>query len=70
VARLFPRALDRRRAIMSRRRVGDAEMAKWFAFRPAAIPIHQTVEVGEAAPGVTVARPRRNDPLPAADYVA
>jgi GT2 family glycosyltransferase len=70
VARLFPRALARRRAIMRRRRVGDAEMAQWFAFRPAAIAIDEMVEAGEAEPGVAASGPRRADPLPAADYVA
>ncbi len=49
---------------------GDAELVKWFSFHPAAIPIGETIYVSEAASGVAVARPRRTDPQPAADYVA
>jgi GT2 family glycosyltransferase len=70
VARLLPRALHRRRLIMSRRRAGDAEMAQWFSFRPMAIPIEDTMEVAAAEPGAAASRPRHADPLPAADYVA
>ena len=70
VTRLLPRALSRRRAIMGRRRVSDAEMANWFSFQPAAIAIDETMEAGEAMPGMDVRNPRRTDPLPAADYVA
>jgi GT2 family glycosyltransferase len=39
VARCLPRALRRRRAIMARRRVSDEELAQWFRFQPAAMPI-------------------------------
>ena len=67
VARLFPRAIHRRRAIMRRRRLSDAELAKWFAFRPAAIPMDEAVEAGAAEPANS---PRRAAALPAADYVA
>ena len=38
VARCLPRALRRRRAIMSRRRISDQELARWFQFCPAAMP--------------------------------
>ena len=64
VARLFPRAIHRRRLIMGRRRISDAELAKWFAFRPAAIPLDEAAEAGAAG------APLRAAPLPAADYVA
>jgi len=39
VARCLPRALRRRRAIMARRRVSDEELARWFCFHPAALPL-------------------------------
>ena len=35
----LPRALHRRRAIMARRRVSDRELAQWFRFQPAAMPV-------------------------------
>lgn len=38
-ARCLPRALRRRRAIMARRRISDEELAQWFRFHPAAVPI-------------------------------
>ena len=34
----WPRAWRKRRWIQSRRRVGDAELARWFRFRPVAFP--------------------------------
>jgi GT2 family glycosyltransferase len=39
VVRCLPRALRRRRAIMSRRRISDEELARWFQFDPAALPL-------------------------------
>ena len=39
VARCLPRALHRRRLIMARRRVSDQDLAQWFRFQPAALPI-------------------------------
>jgi len=39
LARCLPRALRRRRAIMSRRRISDQELARWFQFHPAAMPV-------------------------------
>ena len=39
VARCLPRALRQRRAIMSRRRVSDADLARWFDFEPVAHPV-------------------------------
>ena len=41
VARLLPRALHRRRIIMSRRRLTDSELARWFHFYPAAMPFEE-----------------------------
>jgi GT2 family glycosyltransferase len=38
VARALPRALRQRREIMSRRRVDDEDLARWFRFRPAVRP--------------------------------
>ena len=70
VARLFPRAIYRRRLIMARRRASDAELVKWFAFRPAAIPLREALETGSAAPGQAAGSPRRAASVPAADYVA
>jgi GT2 family glycosyltransferase len=35
----LPRALRQRRTIMARRRVGDAELASWFAFTPSSRPV-------------------------------
>ncbi len=42
VARCLPRVLARRRAIMSRRRVSDSELAQWFDFEPVTQPIAPT----------------------------
>jgi hypothetical protein len=39
VAKGFRSALRRRRFIMSRRRVSDEAMARWFSFQPAAEPL-------------------------------
>ncbi len=44
LARCLPRALRQRRAIMSRRRLSDAEMAQWFSYIPAARPVRAVVE--------------------------
>jgi GT2 family glycosyltransferase len=44
VVKGFRRALEQRRIIMSRRRVSDAALARWFSFQPAAEPLN-----GEAA---------------------
>jgi GT2 family glycosyltransferase len=38
-AQCLPRALRQRRAIMSRRRTPDADLAAWFSFTPAARPV-------------------------------
>jgi hypothetical protein len=55
VARCLPRALRRRRAIMSRRRISDEDLARWFQFHPAAIPVpvHSAPEI-EAIPAVAL----------------
>ncbi len=45
VAKGFRRVLRRRRLIMSRRRVSDEALARWFSFQPAAEPLN-----GQAAP--------------------
>jgi GT2 family glycosyltransferase len=50
VARCLPRALRRRHAIMSRRRVSDREMARWFRFHPAALPIPGSTLAPEGVP--------------------
>jgi GT2 family glycosyltransferase len=39
VAKALPRALRQRREIMARRRVADAELAQWFSFQPASLPV-------------------------------
>jgi len=60
LARLIPRALARRRAIMARRRLSDAEIAQWFRFRPMAMPLEEPVEaLPEVAPQLqaSAARP-------------
>jgi GT2 family glycosyltransferase len=67
VARLLPRAVHRRKLIMERRRIGDAELARWFAFRPAAVPMD---ELAEAAVGETAVEQHRAAVVQAADYVA
>ena len=41
IARCLPRALSRRRQIMSRRRVSDEALLEWFSNEPAAIPARQ-----------------------------
>jgi GT2 family glycosyltransferase len=51
VARCLPRALRRRRAIMSRRRISDQELARWFQFHPAAAPVAGPDRI-EALPAV------------------
>ena len=62
VAKCLPRALHSRRLIMSRRRVGDAEIAQWFNFRPVAISLEQAGELaGDNWAG---------GPLPRPDYAA
>jgi len=55
VARCLPRALRRRRAIMSRRRVSDRELAQWFQFHPAALPGPEGPAVRAAAGRVEAA---------------
>ena len=65
LARLLPRAIHRRRLIMARRRISDADLVKWFAFRPAAIPMEVAAEAVELA-----GSPHRGVAVPAADYVA
>jgi GT2 family glycosyltransferase len=67
VARLFGRAVHRRHLIMDRRRIGDAELADWFAFQPVAVPIDELAEVESGEPGPSR---RRAATLPAANYVA
>jgi len=52
VARCLPRALERRRAIMARRRAGDEELAQWFSFQPAAQPIEPAEDAAFSAPAV------------------
>ena len=55
VARCLPRALRRRRAIMSRRRITDEELARWFQFYPAAMPApRQSAPEIEAIPAVAL----------------
>ena len=55
VARCLPRALHRRRAIMSRRRISDEELARWFQVYPAAMPapLRAAPEI-EAIPAVAL----------------
>jgi GT2 family glycosyltransferase len=55
VAKCLPRALRRRRAIMSRRRVSDQELARWFQFHPAAMPAGALAEAEiNAVPAVAL----------------
>ncbi|MBZ5728800.1 MAG: glycosyltransferase family 2 protein [Acidobacteriia bacterium] len=49
IARCLPRALRQRRAIMSRRRLSDAEMASWFNYIPAARPVHPVLDRDSSA---------------------
>jgi len=56
VARCLPRALRRRRAIMARRRVSDEELARWFRFQPAAIPIVNAPQESSLEPAAAAAR--------------
>jgi GT2 family glycosyltransferase len=51
VARCLPRALGRRRRLMDRRRVSDAELARWFSQQPE-IDLHP--RAGEHRPAVAV----------------
>ncbi len=50
-AKCLPRALRQRQQIMSRRRVSDAEMERWFSFEPAAEPLGKVP--GRRARGAT-----------------
>jgi len=50
VARCLPRALARRRIIMSRRRANDEDLAAWFSNRPAAQPVELAEPDALAAP--------------------
>jgi GT2 family glycosyltransferase len=52
VARCLPRALHRRRTIMSRRRISDQDLARWFQFHPAAVPAVGAADEVEAMPAV------------------
>jgi hypothetical protein len=52
VARCLPRALARRRVIMSRRRAGDEELAQWVSFQPTARPVENEEPAALAAPTV------------------
>ena len=45
VAKCLPRALRQRRAIMSRRRVADDDIAAWFAFTPTSRPLSQVADL-------------------------
>ena len=45
IAKCLPRALRQRRAIMSRRRVADEDLAAWFAFTPTSRPVSQVADV-------------------------
>ena len=54
VAWCLPRALRRRRAIMSRRRVSDQELAQWFQFYPTALPGPEGVPAIKAVPAVAL----------------
>ena len=49
-ARCLPRALRQRRAIMSRRRVSDADLASWFAFSPVSRPVRPSGGVAGRKP--------------------
>ncbi|HKE27965.1 MAG TPA: glycosyltransferase family 2 protein [Bryobacteraceae bacterium] len=54
VARCLPRALRRRRAIMSRRRISDQDLARWFQFHPAAMPANLHAPEMAAIPAVAL----------------
>ena len=56
LARCLPRALASRRAIMARRRAGDAELAQWFNFHPTAQPA-EMAESPAPPPFAAPARP-------------
>jgi GT2 family glycosyltransferase len=45
LARCLPRALRRRRLIMSRRRISDQELTRWFQFHPASVPAPDTAQM-------------------------
>ncbi len=47
VARCFPRALRWRRSIMSRRRVTDESLARWFSAQPSAESVTQAARTSE-----------------------
>jgi hypothetical protein len=49
VAKGFRSAWRRRRLIMSRRRVSDEALARWFSFQPAAEPLTGTPALEPAA---------------------
>ena len=49
VAKGFRSALRQRRFIMSRRRVSDEALARWFSFQPAAEPLNGTTALEPAA---------------------
>jgi GT2 family glycosyltransferase len=46
----LPRALRQRRAIMSRRRISDADLAAWFAFTPTSRPVRPAAELPARKP--------------------
>jgi hypothetical protein len=43
--RCLPRALRARQAIMHRRRIDDATLARWFSFEPMSLPIGEASEL-------------------------
>lgn len=49
IARCLPRALKRRRQIMSRRRISDEELVAWFSFEPSARQPEAKTNVAPAA---------------------
>jgi hypothetical protein len=49
VAKGFRAALRRRRFIMSRRRVSDESLARWFSFQPTAEPLNGQAALAPAA---------------------
>lgn len=70
LAKALPRALRRRRTIMRRRRVADADLAQWFAFEPASRPIEAAAVASSPSGSAPRVRWSENRPRPSSAPVS
>jgi hypothetical protein len=53
VLRAFPRAVEKRRQTMARRRVDDRYIASWFSYKPTSLPLAEERTRTKRATGCT-----------------